>query len=200
MQPTTSPVGALQQSDKAANSGLFCLSSQSVGSSPCTPKASCPLSSLQMYKNMYKYEHTTSGGLQSQVAAEVQEQHTKTQVDPCQVAAEVQERTRKLRWTLHCWQGDRGFGLGPPPQAGTSAQLKAPPSCWAGPSWREAGCSPQRRRMSSVKTETFHCSPLRLADNCTGLQGFMVFNAVGGGTGSEPWEGGGLTSTRGTAR
>jgi len=24
----------------------------------------------------------------------------------------------------------------------------------------------------------------KLADNCTGLQGFMVFNAVGGGTGS----------------
>ena len=24
----------------------------------------------------------------------------------------------------------------------------------------------------------------RLADNCTGLQGFMVYNAVGGGTGS----------------
>jgi tubulin alpha len=23
-----------------------------------------------------------------------------------------------------------------------------------------------------------------LADNCTGLQGFLVFNAVGGGTGS----------------
>jgi tubulin alpha len=24
----------------------------------------------------------------------------------------------------------------------------------------------------------------KLADNCTGLQGFLVFNAVGGGTGS----------------
>ena len=24
----------------------------------------------------------------------------------------------------------------------------------------------------------------KLADNCTGLQGFMVFNACGGGTGS----------------
>ena len=24
----------------------------------------------------------------------------------------------------------------------------------------------------------------KLADNCTGLQGFMVFNSVGGGTGS----------------
>ena len=53
-----------------------------------------------------------------------------------------------------------------------------------------------------VTEETFHLCriPLRLADNCTGLQGFMVFNAVGGGTGTEPWEGGGRTSTRGTAR
>jgi hypothetical protein len=29
----------------------------------------------------------------------------------------------------------------------------------------------------------------KLADNCTGLQGFLVFNAVGGGTGSGVFQG-----------
>ncbi|KAH0717267.1 hypothetical protein KY285_013298 [Solanum tuberosum] len=34
--------------------------------------------------------------------------------------------------------------------------------------------------IDEVRTETYR----KLADNCTGLQGFLVFNAVGGGTGS----------------
>ena len=58
--------------------------------------------------------------------------------------------------------------------------------------WREAGCASHQRHSFLREGRELplepDSTPLRLADNCTGLQGFMVFNAVGGGTGSDPWE------------
>ena len=44
-------------------------------------------------------------------------------------------------------------------------------------------CSAPRLPLTSSAPRLPACAP-QLADNCTGLQGFLLFNAVGGGTGS----------------